>query len=118
MGASIVAVAPASQHQAEKIEPRLGFPLYLDEAQHVREVLGLHRPSLIRWLTNLPGWLRYLRGLLRVRRQGRITGHFSNVPAVAIISKGGDVEFLHKGRTMGDYPKLRDVLGQLEVGNS
>ncbi len=57
--------------------------------------------------------MRWVRAFLRHRRQYRITGHYSEVPAVAIVSAAGTVEWLHRGRSVGDYPALAGVLQHL-----
>ncbi len=114
----MVAVAPAAPHQAVVLQSRLPFPLYLDDRQQVSEILDLRRPKLLEWVMNVRAWLRYLRALLRHRRQYRITGHFSNVPAVAILDRRGSIDYLHRGRSIGDYPAMTTVLDRLRDGNS
>ncbi len=109
----MVAVAPAARAQAAFLQSKLPFALYLDEQQQIREILELHRPRLVAWLADLRAWWRYLRALLRNRRQYRITGHYSNVPAVAILDRDGAITYLHRGRGIGDYPPLAEILSQL-----
>jgi hypothetical protein len=112
-GATVVAVAPAAHRQAVALEPKLQILLYLDPAQQISNIFELVRPTLFEWITNLPAWARYVRALLRNRRQYRITGHFSNVPAVAILDRFGAIEYIHRGRAIGDYPPIAEVLARL-----
>ena len=113
-----MAVAPAAFYQAVALQPKLPFPLYLDPEQKLSDIFKLRRPTLLAWIINLPAWMRYLRALLRNRRQYRITGHFSNVPAVAIVDAHGSIEYLHRGGSIGDYPAVADVIERLRRGNS
>lgn len=106
-------MAPAARRQAVSLQSKLPFPLYLDEEQQLRDVLELHRPGLLEWITDLGAWWRYLRALLRSRRQYRITGHYSNVPAVAIVARHGTISYLHRGRGIGDYPPCSEILNRL-----
>ena len=117
-GATVVAVAPAAFHQAIALRPKLPYPLYLDPDQKISDIFELRRPKLLAWIMNLPAWIRYLRALLRNRRQYRITGHFSNVPAVAILDRNASIEYLHRGSAIGDYPAVTEVLERLSRGNS
>ena len=114
----MVAVAPAAFYQAVALEAKLPFPLYLDRQQQISNIFGLDRPKLLAWILNLPAWMRYLRALLRNRRQYRITGHFSNVPAVAILDRHGSIAYLHRGSSIGDYPAVTEVIEHLRRGNS
>ena len=106
-------MAPAARSQAVALQLKLPFPLYLDEGQQVRDFLELHRPGLLEWITDLRAWARYLRALLRNRRQYRITGHYSNVPAVAIVDREGTISYLHRGRGIVDYPPLSEILSRV-----
>jgi len=112
-GATVIAVAPAALSQAASLQAKLPFQLYLDEKQQIRDLLELHRPSLLEWITDLSAWWRYLKALARHRRQYRVTGHFSNVPAIAIIDRQGTISYLYRGRGIGDYPTLSEILTQL-----
>ena len=114
----MVAVAPAAFYQAVALEAKLPFPLYVDRRQQISNIFELDRPKLLTWILNLPAWMRYLRALLRNRRQYRITGHFSNVPAVAILDRHGSIDYLHRGRSIGDYPAVTEVIEHLRRGNS
>ena len=115
---TVVAVAPAAPYQARALAARLPFKLYLDQQRLVQDALQMDRPGFLAWLTNLRGWRHYLHSFIRNRRQGRITGHHSNLPAVAIIEPDGTISFLHRGTSMGDYPTVAELLDRLDGGNS
>jgi hypothetical protein len=54
-------------------------------------------------------WRKYV-AAARLARQGRITDHPLQAPGLAIIGPGRKVNMLYRGRTLGDYPPISDVL--------
>ncbi|MGH9247212.1 MAG: hypothetical protein ACRD29_23430 [Acidimicrobiales bacterium] len=57
-----------------------------------------------------PGtWWKYLRAARRAR-QGRITAHPLQAPGFVILDSDRTVRFLYRGRTLGDYPGVSDIL--------
>jgi hypothetical protein len=114
-GFTIVGIGPAAAHQARHLRANgIPFPLVLDEGGEVAAALGLRRQSLARFAFNLRAWTRWLGSFIRHRRQYRITGHYSEVPAVAIVRAGGAIDWIHRGRGIGDYPPVSEVLRRLE----
>ena len=95
------------------MEGAVPFPLLLDPGRNLRTALGLRRQSLAGYLLNIRAWLRWLRAFGRHRRQYKITGHYSDVPAIAVVTPKGDVTYLHRGRAIGDYPPLALPLSAL-----
>jgi len=59
------------------------------------------RQSLLRYVLNLRAWLRWLWAFVTNRRQGKITGHHSNLPGVAIVLSDGSVPYLYRGTGIG-----------------
>ncbi len=113
-GGRIVAVGPAAGYQAQHLmDTTIPFPLLLDQDGAVSHALRLNRQRLLTFVFNLRAWVRWVGAFIRHRRQYRITGHYSEVPAVAIVAAGGEVVWLHRGRSIGDYPKIEHVLEQL-----
>ncbi len=118
LGFIVAGIGPAAHYQAQVLEPRLGFPLFVDPQRRTYERVHIGRQSLLRYLLNLPAWWRWLRAFVRRRRQYRITGHYSTLPGVVVTAPGGAVTWLHRGTGLGDYPPLTDVLRRLEGNNS
>ena len=89
------------------------FPLLLDPDDQVGTALRLRRQSLVAFVFNLRAWWRWLRAFVRRKRQYRITGHYSEVPAVAILTQAGAIAWLHRGQGIGDYPEIADVIARV-----
>lgn len=108
-------VGPTSAYQAVKLMDRgHPFPLLMDPDRKVAVTLQVGTQGLLRYLSNLVGWLRYLRRFLRARRQGRFTGHYSYLPAVAVVNAESEVTWSYRGRSLADYPPIAKVLERLE----
>lgn len=90
------------------------FKLYLDPDQLVNRRIGSRGQSLVRFIFNLPAWWRYLKAFLAGNWQRRITGHYSNVPAICVVDADAEVTYSHTGTGIGDYPPLQTVLDALE----
>lgn len=115
-GGAVIGIAPAAPHQAERLMgTSISFALYLDPGQLVGERMGIGRQSLGRFLFNVPAWGRYTSALVTSRRQGRITGHYSNLPGIAVTDAAGDVTYLYRGTGLGDYPPLATVRSELDA---
>jgi len=91
------------------------FQLFLDPSGRLLDRLGVRRQSLVRYVFNIAAWLRWLRALVTNRRQYRITGHYSDVPAVAVVSPGGQVTYVYRATGLGDYPDLDEVLAAVDA---
>ncbi len=59
------------------------------------------------------GEWRYLRAFFSGHWQRRITGHYSNVPAACVVDAEGHVTYVYRGKGIGDYPSLDQVLDEL-----
>lgn len=108
-GVRVVGVGAAADYQARHLmEQGIGYPLLLDPEHELYRALDVRR---IRWQTLLsPGtWWRYLRTARRAR-QGRITDHPLQAPGFAIVERDRTVAFLYRGRTLGDYPPIDDIV--------
>jgi hypothetical protein len=120
MGGAAVGVGPAAPYQARHLMARsIPFELLIDTAARTYDSLGFDRQSLLRFVFNIRAWLRWLRAFL-VKGQGRITGHYSMLPGVAIVDETGRIHYRHGGKGLGDYPKPDDVLAHLSaaIGNN
>jgi len=112
LGAGVIAAATGAHFQAERLMAEgVPFPCLVDPAKALYSALDIRRIQWFRWF--LPStWWKYFRPVLRAR-QGRITGDVQQAPGVAIINTDGTILYLHRGRTLGDYPPLSQVLDRL-----
>ncbi|NUR27744.1 MAG: AhpC/TSA family protein [Catenulispora sp.] len=109
IGVRVIAVGGAADYQARDLmEHGIAFPLLLDPTHRLYGALDLrHIPwsALLQPVT----WRNYLRSARRAR-QGRITDHPLQAPGLAILDADLTVVFLHRGKTLGDYPPVPRIL--------
>jgi hypothetical protein len=108
-GVGVIGVGPRAAFQARALARRVGVPLLLDPDHRLASAIGQERQPLWRFLFDLRGWWRWLRSLTR-SRQGMITSGWWELPAVVVVDADARVRWLHRGRFMGDYPDVSDVL--------
>jgi hypothetical protein len=114
MGGAVAGIGTAAPHQARHLMKRsIPYPLYLDPGRRAYDALGIGTQGWLRYIFNVRAWLRWLRAFV-VRGHGRITGHHSTLPGVAIIGPGDQVHHVHRGRSLGDYPRLGEVLDRMQ----
>ncbi len=114
-GGAVIAIAPAAAYQARHLAATsVPFALFIDEGSAVTRRLAFRRRSLPAFVFDLRAWSRWLVALARHRRQGRITGHHSSVPGVAVVTAEGHVAWLHEGRGIGDYPSPAEIRAELD----
>jgi peroxiredoxin len=114
MGAGALAVATGADFQARQLmEEGLPFPALLDPHKNLYRVLGIERVHWHQWL-RLSTWRRYL-GSIRRARQGRLTGDILQAPGIVILDPSGTIRYLHRGKTLGDYPPVGEVLAALRA---
>jgi hypothetical protein len=113
-GGAALGVSVGAAHQARWLIEERGvrFPLLVDPDRRVYEALELPR----RWWVSLNprGWWNYARALLRGNRQGRIIAP-NQLPGLALLDADANAVWVHRGRALGDYPKLERVLSELEA---
>lgn len=108
----VIGVATGADYQARALmDGGIPFPLLVDPDRNLYTALGIDHIAWDRWLRPST-WRRYLRGARRAR-QGALTGDLRQAPGVAIIDPGRRVRYLYRGRTLGDYPALDEVLSEL-----
>ncbi|MBT8165221.1 MAG: redoxin domain-containing protein [Acidimicrobiia bacterium] len=119
LGATVVGVGPKAPFQAAKLANNgYPYPLLLDPDYLLGTAIGVGRQSLAGYLFNLRAWGRWLWAFLTNRRQGKITGHYSNLPGTAIVDAQGQVHWVHRGTGLGDYPPINRILRELEAISS
>ena len=114
-GGAVLGIGPAAAYQARLLAgDDIPFPLLLDPGRLVAQRLGLGRLSWARFLFDPRGWGRWVLAWFRRGRQGRITAGHRELPAIAIADVTGRVVWLHRGRFIGDYPRLAVILRALD----
>jgi hypothetical protein len=114
MGAGVVAVGGAAPSQARNLMDRgVPFPCLLDPEHNLSRALDLGRIPWSAWL-----WPRtytgYLRGARRAR-PGRISAADAlQAPGVVIVDPPGRLAWVHRGRTLGDYPPVNRVIAEVQ----
>lgn len=108
-GVGVAGVGGAADYQARHLMAHgVGFPLLLDPDHQLYAALDVRRIHW--WMLLWPRtWWYYLRAARRAR-QGRITGHPLQAPGFVIIDTDRTVRFLYRGRTLGDYPSIGEVV--------
>jgi len=110
LGAGRIGIGPHAAYQARGLLERgIDFPLLLDPEHLVGAAIGMRRQSLLRFLFDVRGWWRWLRALGSAR-QGIITGGWWELPAVIVIDRDCEVLWAHRGRFIGDYPTMDQVM--------
>ena len=114
LGAGVLAVATGADYQARRLMAEgLPFPALVDPDKNLYRALGIERIRWDQWLRPST-WRRYLRSVGRAR-QGRLTGDILQAPGVAILEPPATLRWLHRGRTLGDYPSLTEILDALRA---
>ncbi|OGL10025.1 MAG: hypothetical protein A3I14_17015 [Candidatus Rokubacteria bacterium RIFCSPLOWO2_02_FULL_73_56] len=113
LGARLVAVGTGSEAQAGELAARgLPFPCLVDATGALYEALGLGR---VGWRTALDPatYASYWRAWRAGARRGRVTGDWRRLSGVAVLDAAGRLAWLHRARTIGDYPPVDAVLAAL-----
>lgn len=112
----MVVVGPAAAFQARRLESDgYPFPLLLDPDYRLGQALEVGKQSLSRYILNLRAWTRWLWALATHRKQGKITGHYSNLPGTAIVDADGEVLWVFRGSGLGDHPPVTRILLELDT---
>jgi hypothetical protein len=112
-GGAALGVSVGADYQARWLVERRGirFPLLVDRQRRVYDALDLPR----RWWVSLNprGWWNYARAITRGSRQGMIIEP-NQLPGLALLDAEANVVWVHRGRALGDYPSLDEVLARLQ----
>jgi hypothetical protein len=86
--------------------------LLVDPARRVYDALDLPR----RWWVSLNprGWWNYLRALRRGNRQGSIVEP-NQLPGLALLDADANAVWVHRGKALGDYPPIHEVVSRLHA---
>ena len=119
----VIVVGVAADFQAQHLVERYGitFPMLLDPTQNLYKALELprlRRADFLRpatWRVYAPLFVRrYLTRRADGPKQGRITGDPTQLPGLALVGSDVDVRWVHRGKALGDYPSIDDVLARID----
>jgi len=113
-GARVIAVGTGAVFQARRLrQDGMPFPCLVDETAGLHRALGIGRVS---WRTVLMAttYLNYWRAWRRGARPGRVTGDPQRLSGVAVFDSAGRLRWIHRSRTIGDYPAVPTVLAELD----
>lgn len=113
-GAAVIAVAGSADYQAQWLRDTKGvaMPLLLDPDQQVRRVVEVGRLSVSDMLTPT-GMKNYARAMFDGFRPQRPTRDADKAPGVAVLDASLDVQWVHEGATLGDYPEVDELLARI-----
>jgi peroxiredoxin len=112
LGGAAVGISVGAAHQARwlKDEKGIRFPLLVDPERHLYDAIDLPRKWWVGF--NPRGWVNYARAVARGSRQGRIIEP-NQLPGLVVLNARADAVSVHRGRALGDYPPLDQVLVEL-----
>ena len=114
LGGDVLAVATGADYQARRLMAGgLPFPALVDPDKRLYQALGIEGIAWDQWFRPST-WRRYARSVGHAR-QGRLTGDILQAPGVAIFEPSGVLRWLHRGRTLGDYPTVVAILDALRA---
>ena len=115
MGARALAVSVGHAYQARALmDAGSPFPLLVDPDREVVRALGIRRS--VGGVLGPRAWWNYLRAIARGSRQGMIPASgVIQMPGLAILDARAQPVFVHKGRRLGDYPSLPQILERLRT---
>jgi hypothetical protein len=111
-GGTALGVSVGADYQARWLIEQHGirFPLLIDPERHLYDAIDLPRRW---WVTVNPrSWWNYARAIARKNRQGRII-ELNQLPGLVLLDAEARPTWIHRGRAIGDYPKLDTVLAKL-----
>ena len=113
LGARVIAVGTGSAAQARSLmDAGSPFPCLVDPPRRLYQALGLGRVGLTAFLAPAT-YANYWRAWRRGARQGRVTGDPGQLSGVAILDADGRLRGRHVSRTIGDYPRVAELLALL-----
>ena len=117
LGARVVAVGTGAADQARNLTlAGTPFPCLVDSERRLYRVLGLGRVGPATFLAPST-YVNYWRAWRRGARQGQVTGDPGQLSGVAILDADGRLRWRHASRTIGDYPRVTDLLKILSGGS-
>jgi peroxiredoxin len=121
LDADAISVGVASGWQAQELmegahgRRPVPFPCLVDPERNLYRALGLGRVPWWHWFTPTL-WRHYWRAFRSGARQGKVTGGVDQLAGVAVVEPDRRIRWLHRARTIGDYPPIETVLEALRRG--
>jgi AhpC/TSA antioxidant enzyme len=113
-GAQVIAVGTGAVFQARRLmQDGMPFPCLVDETAGLHRALGIGRVSW-RAVLSATTYGNYWRAWRRGARPGMVTGDPRRLSGVAIFDAIGRLRWIHRSRTIGDYPAVPTVLAELD----
>ena len=113
LGVDVLVVGTAAAWQAQALmDTGMPFTCVVDPEHNLYHALGLGRLRWYEWLRP-ELWRNYIGAWRRGSRQGKVTGDIVQLPGVVVVDPGRRVRWLHRARTIGDYPPVATVLAEL-----
>jgi hypothetical protein len=113
-GARVIAVGTGAVFQARRLmQDGTPFPCLVDETAGLHRALGIGRLSW-RAVLRAATYRNYWRAWRRGARPGRVTGDPQRLSGVALFDAAGRLRWIHRSRTIGDYPAVSAVLAELD----
>jgi hypothetical protein len=112
--ARLIAVGTGAAFQARRLmQDGMPFPCVLDETATLHRALGIGRVGW-RVVLSATTYGNYWRAWRRGARPGRVTGDPQRLSGVAVVDATGRLRWIHRSRTIGDYPAVTTVLAELD----
>lgn len=108
-GGAALGVSVGTSQQARWLMEERGVrvPLLVDPQRRLNAALDLPRKW---WIALNPrGWARYVQALGRGGGQGRIVSP-NQLPGLALLDARAEAVWVHRGKSLGDYPSVDQVL--------
>ena len=111
-GAAALGLSVGADFQAEWLQQEYGIPfeLLVDPERNVLDALALQRKLSI--VLNPKGYATYAKAIFRGNRQGKIVSPLQ-APGLALLDADANAVWVHRGKALGDYPTLDEVLERL-----
>lgn len=115
-GSRVIAVGGSAAYQARWLRDskELSIPLLLDPDQRVRAVAGVGNLTAVQ-LSRVRGWRNYLRAIRKGFWPQVPTADARKAPGIVVFDRDFSTVWVHRGETLGDYPRVDDLLRSIEA---
>jgi len=113
LSARVIAVGTGAEFQARRLmDEGMPFPCLVDPDARLYRALGIGRLGW-RALLMAETYASYWRAWRLGTRRGQVTGDWRRLSGVAIVDAAGRLRWLHRARTVGDYPAVARLLAEV-----